>query len=161
MATPEIKSNGNSGPQLTWSVVIAAIGAFCVLAGGGYTIEQNQFNASDRRIDTHDKALELIRAQYLSLREHAAYQHEQEAINGSVTARLNVLESAQREIIAHAARNPIEAREVDQLSASFDKRYEAVQVQINDINRQIAASILIQPQGYAHPQQLPPSVNPR
>jgi hypothetical protein len=149
------------GPQLTWSVVIASVGAFCVLAGGGYTIIQNQFNATDKRIEIHEKALESIRAQYLSLREHIAFQREQEAINTAVTARLNVLESGQRELISHAARVPVEGKEVDILSASIDKRFEAAQQQINDINRQIAASILIQPQGYAHPAPPPASTPPR
>jgi hypothetical protein len=148
------------GPQLTWSVVIASVGAFCVLAGGGYTIIQNQFNASDRRIDAHEKALEAIRTQYLSLREHVAFQREQESINTAATARLNVLETAQRELIAHQAHVPVEGKEVDILAASIDKRFEAAQQQINDINRQIAASILIQPQGYAHPATPPSSTMP-
>jgi hypothetical protein len=142
----------NGGPQLTWSVVIAGILAFCALSAGFFTIVQNQFNAQDRRIDTHERALELIRAQYLSLREHSAFQHEQEVASASVLARLGVLETAQRELIAHAAHVPVEGKEVDILSQSIDKRFEAAQQQINDINRQIAASILVQPQGYAHPQ---------
>lgn len=133
------------GPQLTWSVVIAAVGAFCVLAGGGYTIVQNQFDFVRRsgdaaaenlakQIELSRHEIELLRSQFLTLREHVAYQQEQNAVNFAVTARLNAMETAQRELIAHAARNPIEAREMDQLSASFDKQIAALRSQIDDIN---------------------------
>lgn len=134
-----------TGPQLTWSVVISAIGAFCVLTGGGYTIIQNQFNAVARRIDTNEKDIQRFELHYLTLREHAAFQREQEAINIAVADRIKALETAQREIISHSARSPIESREMDQLSSAFDKRFEGMQQQINDINRQIAASILLHP----------------
>jgi hypothetical protein len=146
-----------SGPQLTWSVVIAGVIAFCALSGGFFAIVQNQFNAQDRRIDIHERAIELIRSEYLSLREHNAFQHEQNVVNNSFVSRFTALENVQRDLVGHAAHSPVEAKEVDVLSAAIDKRFEASQQQINDINRQIAASILIQPQGYAHPQspQLP------
>jgi hypothetical protein len=144
------RSNSNGSPQLTWSVVIAAIGAFCILAGGGYTIIQNQFNSSDKRIDANLKETELIRREYLSLREHLAFQHELGTVNDSFKARFIALETAQRELVSRQARTPVEGKEVDVLSAAIDKRFDAMQQQINDINRQIAASIL-QP-GYVRPQ---------
>jgi hypothetical protein len=69
-------------------------------------------------------------------------------------SRLTILEAEQKQLIAHAAHNPVEAKEVDQLSGSVDKRIELLQQQINDINRQIAASVL--QNGYpSHPQLLP------
>jgi hypothetical protein len=152
---PKSIGNGDGAPQLTWSIVIAGILAFCALSGGFFAIVQNQFNAQDRRIDAHEKAIEMIRSQYLGLREHAAFQHEQETVNSSFTSRFIALENVQRELVGHAAYSPVEAKEVDVLSAAIDKRFDAAQQQINDINRQIAAAILIQPQGYAHPQSLP------
>jgi hypothetical protein len=128
----------DSGPQLTWSVVIAGILAFCALSAGFFTIVQGQFNASDRRIEANEREIE----KRLTLREHLAYLQEQKTVNESFIVRLSVLETEQRSLIAHAARNPIEAREVDQLSAAFDKQIAAMRSQIDDINRQIAASIL-------------------
>jgi hypothetical protein len=88
------------------------------------------------------------------LREHAAYQHEQENINAAFRTRLTALETEQRSLIGHAAHDPVEGKQVDTLSAAIDKRFDATQQQINDINRQIAASIL-QP-GYVHQPQLVP-----
>jgi len=124
------KTNGNGGPQLTWPAVFGAVGVFCLITGGGYAILQNQFNAANQL----DK----------SLREAA--QHEQEIVNKTFSDRLSALEIGQRELIAHAAHSPVEAKEVDGLSASVDKQIAALRSQIDDINRQIAASILLQPQ---------------
>jgi uncharacterized membrane protein YgaE (UPF0421/DUF939 family) len=165
------KSGEGSGPQVTWSLIVAALGAFCLIVGGGYAIIQNQFNAVDRlsqaetldlrkQIDANRRETEKIRSEYLSLREHNAALHEQETINTSVNERLRTVFERQVELVSHAARVPVEAKEFDVLSTAIDKRFEAMQQQVNDINRQIAASILIQPQGYAHP-LTPPSVDTR
>jgi hypothetical protein len=139
---------GNGYPQPTWAVVIAAAGVLCLVVGGGYAIIQNQFKTMDDKIESNRRDIGLA----LSLREHAAYQHEQEGVNTQLRARLVALENEQRELLGHAAHNPVESKEVDGLSASVDKRIELVQQQINDINRQIAASVL---QGFAAP-HLPP-----
>lgn len=155
MAAP----NGNGGPQLTWTNVIATIAVIAVLSGGGYKIIEAQFEyvrqsalttATDlaKQIEQNRHALELIQTQYLTLREHLASQHEQSVINESFTSRFIALENQTHELVSHGARMPIESREVDQLSAAIDKRFDAAQQQINDINRQIAASIL-QP-GFPH-----------
>jgi hypothetical protein len=163
MGTMIGKSDGTSGPQLTWTNVVATVGVICVLSAGGYTIVQNQFSFVQqsarqtnedilKQVELSRHEIELVRAQYLSLREHVAYQHEQEIINTGFVARLTALENVQRDLLAHAAHNPVESKEVDGLSISVDKRIELVQQQINDINRQIAASVL---QGFAIPHQPP------
>lgn len=140
-------------PQLTWTNILATIGVICVMAGGGYTIVQNQFEyvrqsarqTNDdlvKQIELVRHEIELIHSQYLSLREHSANLQEQENANNAFRARLTVQETVQRELLSHSAHSPVEAKEVDVLSAAIDKRFDAVQQQINDINRQIAASIL-------------------
>jgi hypothetical protein len=155
----------NTGPQLTWTNVVATIAVIAVLSGGGYKIIEAQFeyvrqsaSAMDanlfKEIELNRRSLELIHSDYLTLREHIAYQHEQEVINATFTSRFVALENVQRDLVAHGAHAPIEAREVDQLATAIDKRFDAAQQQINDINRQIAASIL---PGYSpHVMTLPP-----
>lgn len=143
----------NGGPQLTWINVIATITVIAVLSGGGYKIIEAQFEyvrqsavttSTDlsREIELNRRALELIRSDYLTLREHVAYQHEQDIVNNSFISRFIALENQTHELVSHGARAPIEAREIDQLATAIDKRFDAAQQQINDINRQIAASIL-------------------
>jgi hypothetical protein len=140
----------------------------CVLVAGGYTIIQNQFDfvrqsskqANEdmlRQIEQIRHEIELTRSEYLSLREHAAYKQEQENANNAFRSRISSLEGVERDLLSHAAHNPVEAKEVDVFAAATDKRFEAVQQQINDINRQIAASILA-PGGVLHMQQ-PPAQN--
>jgi hypothetical protein len=136
------------GPQLTWSTVIAAIGVLAVIAGGAYQIVETQFTDQAKQTDLIRRELEQVREQYLTLREHIAYQQEQKTVNESVGARLTFLEVGHRDLLAHGARTPVEAKEVDGLSASVDKRIDLLQQQLNDINRQIAASVL---QGFTNP----------
>jgi hypothetical protein len=162
-------TKSETGPQLTWTNIVATITVMCVLAAGGYTIISSQFEfvsqISRARSDDLLKQIELTRADialirkdYLSLREHAAYQQEQENANNAFRSRIASLEAVERELLSHAAHNPVEAKEVDVFAAATDKRFEAVQQQINDINRQIAASILT-PGGVLHLQQ-PPAQQP-
>jgi hypothetical protein len=129
--------------------MVGTIVAICVIASGGYAIIEAQFefvrqSAAVNVTDLQKQIDHLLRDQnkYLALREFAASQHEQEVVNASFIARFIALETAQRDIISHGARSPVESTTVDVLSASIDKRFEAAQQQINDINRQIAASIL-------------------
>jgi hypothetical protein len=152
-------------PQLTWTNIIATVAVMCVMAGGGYKIFSSELEytsqLSKTRTDDLLKQIELTRADialirkdYLSLREHAAYQQEQENANNAFRSRINSLEAVERDLLSHAAHSPVEAKEVDVLAAAIDKRFDAVQQQINDINRQIAASILT-PGGVLHLQQPP------
>jgi hypothetical protein len=159
---------GTKSPELTWTNITASIGVMCVMAAGAYAIIENQFAFVQesarqtnenllKQIELSRHEIELIHSQYLSLREHIAYQQEQSNVNISFAGRINTLETVTRDLLARSAHSPVEAKEVDVFSAATDKRFDAVQQQINDINRQIAASILT-PGGVLHLQQ--PSVLP-
>ena len=130
-----------------------ALGVFGIIVAGSYRIVGDHFDSESQKIELNRRDIELIRKEFLTLREFIAYQREIETATSAFRSRIAALEGGERELIAHAARSPVEAKEVDVLSAAIDKRFEATQQQINDINRQIAASIL-QP-GYAH-QPTPP-----
>jgi TolA-binding protein len=144
---------GGEGPQLTWSNIVATIAVLCVMAAGAYKIVESEFEfvrsssgASVAQLtaqiiqNRHD--IEKIRDEYLSLREHASSQASQDSDIGMIKSRLFTLEAEQRGLIGRAAHVPVESKEVDQLSSSVDKRIDLLQQQINDINRQIAASVL-------------------
>ena len=57
--------------------------------------------------------------------------------------RTDVMEQRILDIIAKSARNPVEGAELTALVGAIDKRLDVVQAQIADINRQIAAAILL------------------
>jgi uncharacterized small protein (DUF1192 family) len=144
--------NGN-GPQLTWANVFVAIGVICVMVGGAYKIIEGQFESvkifSDASFADLNKQIALTRHdiektrdEYLSQRLFDEYKAGLEPSLSAFRSRLAALEAEQRDLIAHAAHSPVESKEVDGLSSSVDKRIELLQNQINDINRQIAASIL-------------------
>lgn len=164
MAAPE-QTYASAGPQLTWTNVVATIVAICVIAGGAYKIIEVQFDAVrqtsetaiaelNRQIALNRLDIERTRTEYLALREYEATQLGLRDNLSTVHIRLTSLENQQRDILLHAAHSPVEAKEVDQLSSSVDKRLELMQQQLNDINRQIAASIL-QNSIPSHPQLLP------
>jgi hypothetical protein len=140
------KQNGSDGPQLTWTNVVATIAVICVMAGGSYKIIEVQFDfvkqVSDaafselsKQIALNRLDIERTRTEYLSLREHNAAQEALQGTLAALRARISVLEVDQKELLSHAAHSPVEAKEVDALSGSVDKRIELLQQQINDINR--------------------------
>jgi hypothetical protein len=148
MTTPE-----KYGPQLSWTNIIASVVMIAVLVTGGYKIIESEFDyvrqssaASfadlNKQIMQNRADIAKVRDEYLTLREHSANQQGDSDVNIALRNRLSTLEAQQHDLIAHQAHVPVEGKEVDQLSASVDKRFELLQQQINDINRQIAASVL-------------------
>jgi predicted nucleic acid-binding Zn-ribbon protein len=145
-------ANGDA-PQLTWVNIIATLGVVCVLVGGGYAIIEGQFDSVQksssvtftdisRQIQQSRTDIEKIREEYFTLREQKL---SDEVIRRTVTdlqARLTVLEVGQRDLVAHAAHSPVEAQQVFDLSHAMDARIATMQGQIDDINKQIAASII-------------------
>ena len=143
----------NSGLQLTWTNVLASLGAVSVMAGGAFKLIEVQFEyvqqlhdramiEVNRQLTIGSKDVEELKREYLTIREHNAYKQAQDDALTSLRNRLVILEATERDLIGHAAHTPVEGKEVDALSVSIDKRVELLQQQINDINRQIAASIL-------------------
>ena len=155
------------GPQLTWTSVVLTAGVVFAAVGGGYAIVQNQFsfvrqlsdaNFADisKQIAANTADITRIREEFLTLREHRAFEEAQQGSLTAMRARLTVLEAEEKDIIAHAAHTPVEAREIDQLSAKIDALILSMQNEINDVNRQIAASLISKDApSTQHPQLLP------
>lgn len=95
---------------------------FGVVVGGFYKILEAQFDSINTQI--------------------ALLRHDTEQLRDALTARILVLEAEQRDILSHAAHSPVEAQQVNDLSHSMDARMQTMQGQIDDINKQIAASIV-------------------
>jgi len=145
--------NETAGPQLTWTSIVLTAGVACVIIGGAYAIVENEFThvrqSSDvafvdvsKQIAANTADIAKMREEYLTLREHRAFEEAQQASLTAMRARLTVLEAEEKDIISHSAHTPVEAREIDQLSAKLDALILSMQNQINDINRQIAASLI-------------------
>ena len=66
-------------------------------------------------------------------------EHELTELRG----QLHDLEERQIQIIAKSAHEPVEKLTVDANDAASDKRIDLIQSQITDINRQIAAALII------------------
>lgn len=112
-------------PQLTWISVITTIGVFGVVVGGFYKILEVQFDSIATQI--------------------ALLRHDNEQLRDALTARILILEAEQKDLIGHAAHSPVETQQVNDLSHSMDARMQTMQGQIDDINKQVAASIVRPP----------------
>jgi hypothetical protein len=125
--------NGNTAPQLTWISVITTIGVAGVVIAGGYKILEVQFDSVRQTSD-------VLSAHFNE--QVALIRHENEQLRDALVARILVLEAQQRDLIAHQAHSPVETQQVNDLSHAMDVRIATMQGQIDDINKQIAASIL-------------------
>jgi len=132
----------NSGPELSWQTIVGAITAIALLSAAQWTIFQNQF-ASVEKTETTDRAqLADLRAaldKYLTIREHTEYRSGVVAQNDDMMRRLAVLETSQ----AKAAHDPVEKPTFEAVAKATDDRITLLQNQITDINRQIAAALVI------------------
>ena len=126
--------------------------------GGGWTLMQSQFSAVEKRIDelkqlnefrldeqkTQIVALETtvrgdLQNVFIPRREFDEFQKRIEALSSEITR----LQTEQNAAASSAARHPIEKETVDVIDADFSKRIDQIEVQIQDINRQIAAALII------------------
>jgi DNA-binding transcriptional regulator GbsR (MarR family) len=136
-------------PQLTWATIFTALGVFCVMVAGGYAIIEGQFDSVQksstvtfenfsRQIQQNRSDIERIREEYFTVREEILL----EDVISDIKKQIKTLEDGQRDLISHAAHSPVEAQQVVDLSHSIDARIATMQGQIDDINKQIAASII-------------------
>jgi len=137
------RGGSNGDPQLSWMTVISMIGLVALLFGGSWAVFQTQFANVEELIKTD-------RAQSVS--NFNELKNELIVLRGAITGekrfeellkRVDTQEQRILDIIAKSARNPVEGGEVTALVSAIDKRLDVVQAQIADINRQIAAAILL------------------
>lgn len=148
-----------------------------LMAAAGWTIFQNEFAAvketasEDRKqaaIYYNTNRDDLIRREteikatfdrYLSKDEHRAFLDGIIRDIGALKERIDTIQRIQEERAAKLAHDPVEQKTIDAINSAIDKRIDLIQIQITDINRQIAAALIIidnSASARKSPQALPP-----
>jgi hypothetical protein len=127
-------ANGKGDVSLSWMTVVGAISVAGLVAGAGWTIFQNEF-ANVKETATEDR------------RQVADYYNSNKddlnRAKAEIGRRLDVLENQMAAMAPRLAHDPVEQKTVDAINAATDKRIDLIQAQITDINRQIAAALII------------------
>jgi DICT domain-containing protein len=139
-------ADNRGDPQLSWQTVVAAITVVGLLAVAQWTIFQNQFANVDKTLvamRAQDTELKATFDKYLTIREHTEYREGIRAELDDAQRRLSALETAQASIINRQAHDAVEDRTFQAVAKATDDRIVLLQNQITDINRQIAAALII------------------
>jgi hypothetical protein len=131
------KGNGATAVNGVVSVqTIISLAAVLIMAfGGGWAIFQSQFSNMQKQLDDVKQVASVI----ISRNEFDQFQSRFDSLTGEVTR----LQQEQHAVALSAARHPIEKETLDVIDADFSKRIDQIEVQIQDINRQIAAALII------------------
>ena len=112
-----------NGTQVSWIAVGASVTIVGLLWGAQWQESQTEF-ANVAKIEEADRAA-TIRSFELQRQRVIALENEQAAI---------------RERTAH---DPVESRTFDATIQAIEKQIDQIQIQIQDVNRQIAAALII------------------
>jgi uncharacterized protein HemX len=135
-------ADSKGGSELSWQTIVGALSAVAILGAAGWTIFQTQFANIEKELATDRARAEELQAsldKYLTIREHNGYRADVDNRVGDLDRRVVVLEASQ----AKAAREPVEAKTFEAVSKATDDRVTLLQNQLNDVNRQIAAALVI------------------
>ena len=103
-------------PQLSWMTIVGAVAIVGLMSGGQWVVSQTQF-ASVEKTELADRE--------------------------QLGERITILEREQRDMLGRLAHDPVEKATMDAIISATDKRMDLFQSQITDINRQIAAALII------------------
>lgn len=144
-------ADGRGDLQLSWATVVGGAAICISLAGAGWTIFQNEFS-SVKDVATADRNQSLL---YYNTNRDDLIRSSTE-----LKDRLNGLESQLRIIAPRLAHEPVEQKTIDAINTATDKRIDLIQAQITDINRQIAAALIIIDNNNATPRRNSPALPP-
>ncbi len=132
--------------KLSWQTVVGAGVVVGLMAAAQWTIFQNEFS-SVKDIATADRShvAELKNAfdKYLTKAEHEAYLTGVKNDIRTIREAIATIQRIQGERASKLAHDPVEQKTVDAINSAIDKRIDLIQSQITDINRQIAAALII------------------
>ena len=134
------------GPELSWQTIVGALTAVGILAAAQWTIFQTQFANVDKAASADRAQVEALKAalaNYLTLREHGEYRDAVAGRLDDLRHRVMVLEASKDSIISKLAHDPVESGTFQAVAKAADDRVTLLQNQITDINRQIAAALII------------------
>jgi chromosome segregation ATPase len=161
MANPDESYASGVSVQTIISMAVLLIMAF----GGGWTLFQSQLAGIEREIADAKTAVDLQRASIGHVVDVQAAQIEkiQDTFRAdlsnvlvsrnqfeefqkrfdSLSSRVLVLEAELNQVQKDAAHHPVEQETINAIDSDFGKRIDIIQVEIQDINRQIAAALII------------------
>jgi hypothetical protein len=111
-----------------------------------WTISQTELSSvKETAVADRLQVVELKNAlnKYLTKAEHNAYLHGVEGELATIKERVATIQRIQGERASKLAHDPVEQKTVDAINSAIDKRIDLIQSQITDINRQIAAALII------------------
>jgi hypothetical protein len=148
-------------PELSWTTIAGAFSIVGLMVAAFWIIFQQEFSAvrdtanADRiqattyytankdELTRREAELKALLDKYLTKDEHLAYLSGTKEQLESLRTRVGILEQQQAVIIGKLAKDPVEDRTFQATSNATDKRIDLIQAQITDINRQIAAALII------------------
>jgi len=126
-------------PQLSWTTIVGAVIIVGLLNSAQWIVAQTQF-ANVEKTETYDRQ---SFDKYLTKAEHKAYLDGIQLHLEGLSARVTTLEKQQTDTFSRLAHDPVEDRTFQAVIVATDKRIDLIQAQITDINRQIAAALII------------------
>jgi hypothetical protein len=98
------------------------------------------FASLDNEIDKVNVTLRTnLTSTYIPRTEFEQFQLRFDAIRAQIT----LLGDRQADLVGRSAREPVERATIEAINAAVDKQIAIIQGQISDINRQIAAALII------------------
>jgi hypothetical protein len=119
--------------------IVGAITVVGLMTAAQWTVNQIEF----AHVEQANAATTAALDKYLTRDEFKAYLTGEVAHFDGLSARVTILERQQAETFSRLAHDPVENRTFQAVSAAIDKRIDLIQAQITDINRQIAAALII------------------
>src|ERR1700680_3583284 len=132
--------------KLSWQTIVGAGVVVGLMTAAQGTIFQNEFSsvketaAADR---SHVAELKITFDKYLTKAEHEAYLAGVKTDITTIREAISTIQRIQGERATKLAHDPVEQKTVDAINSAIDKRIDLIQSQITDINRQIAAALII------------------
>ena len=171
-------ANGKSDVQLSWITIVGAATVVGLMAAAGWTIFQNEFaNVKETASEDRKQSVlyyntnrdDLIRREaeiksnfdrYLTKDEHRAFLDGTKTDLTNIKERLAVVEAQVATSLTKLAHDPVEQKTIDANNVATDKRIDLIQAQITDINRQIAAALIIIDNNATTPRRTAPNLPP-
>jgi len=154
-------------PQISWMTIVGAISVVGLMTTGQWIVNRVQFDNIDKVATATNERLD----KYLTKDEYKAYLAGEVTRFDSLSARVTTLEQQQVTTLSKLAHSPVEQATVDAINSAVDKRIDLIQQQITatsqanqaqiaDLNRQIAAALIIIDNNAASPRKSAPTLPP-
>jgi hypothetical protein len=155
----------DGGPSLSITNILSVASVLILAFGGGWTLFQSQIAGIQKQIDlvnehrSEDISVILRRLDAVDTKTEKINDTLRSDITGNLVSRNEFVQFGERfvtlkeiamktaselsDLKSHTARNPVDKDTTDATTNAIDKRIDLIQAQITDINRQIAAALII------------------